>query len=372
MILHWQSILLYCFYTAAAIQLVFILGIHLRFAFYRKPKSTTQRQHAVSVVICARDEAQNITDNLPLLLQQQYPSTYEVIAVNDNSFDDSKYVLEYLSKAFRHLRPIELHQEAPLIQGKKFPLSIGIKEAKYELLLLTDADCRPASALWIEHMQNGFREGKEIVLGYGPYEKTPGLLNKLIRFETFHAALQYFSFALAGIPYMGVGRNLAYKKEVFLRNKGFSQHNQLPGGDDDLFINRVAGRKNTAIVIDRESFMYSKPKSSWKTWRQQKTRHYSTSRYYKPVHQFLLGTFSLTHFLFYPLLIFSFFLTQWWIPVSIYGSRLLLQGLVYFRSMRKLDEQDLFFFYPLLDLWQWFYYLLFADTLFRKPQSFWK
>jgi glycosyltransferase involved in cell wall biosynthesis len=372
MVLTWQQLILYSFYGIAGIQLLYIFWFFIRFAFYKKPKAESSRQHAVSVVICARDEAQNLTDHLPLILQQGYPSTYEVVAVNDNSFDDSKYVLEYLSKPFRHLRPIELQQEARLIQGKKFPLSIGIKEAKHELLLLTDADCRPASPYWIESMQNGFRNEKEIVLGYGPYEKAPGLLNKLIRFETFLTALNYFSFALAGIPYMGVGRNLAYKKSLFLKNKGFSQHNQLPGGDDDLFINRVATKRNTGIVIDQDAFMYSTAKKSWKNWRQQKTRHYSTSRHYKKLHKFLLGLQSLSHFLFYPLLVLSIIFTNFWIPLAVYGGRLMIQGIIYYRSMNKLEEKDLFWIFPILDIWQWFYYLLFADTLLRKPQSFWK
>ena len=372
MYLPWQDLILYFFYAAAAIQLFFMLWFFIRFAFYKKPKNESSMQHAVSVVICARDEAQNLTDHLPLVLQQEYRSTFEVVAVNDNSFDDSKYVIEFLSKTFRHLRPVELQQEARLIQGKKFPLSIGIKEAKYELLLLTDADCHPSSPRWIETMQNGFGAGKEIVLGYGPYEKKSGIINKLIRFETFLTALNYFSFALAGMPYMGVGRNLAYRKDLFLKNKGFSQHNQLPGGDDDLFINRVATKKNTAIVIDEDAFMYSSAKTNWKSWRQQKTRHYSTSRYYKQSHKLLLGLQSVSHFLFYPLLALSLLFSNLWIPLGIYGGRLLLQGLIYFRSMNKLKERDLFWIYPFLDLWQWFYYLLFADTLFRKPQSFWK
>ncbi len=137
---------------------------------------------------------------------------------------------------------------------------MGIKSARYETLLLTDADCVPASENWMQLMQDGYRPETEIVLGYGGYHPTSSLLNRIIRFETFHAALQYLSYALAGIPYMGVGRNLSYKKDVFLRNKGFSSINQIPGGDDDLFINQVANKHNTAIVIDREAHTLSEAK----------------------------------------------------------------------------------------------------------------
>lgn len=370
--IDWPEILFAAFCLMILVQTVYYLWFFVRLALYKKPTHNTLQQHPVSVIICARDEAQNLADNLPEVLQQQYSSTFEVVAVNDNSYDDSKYVLEYLQRPFKNLRPIELKQEARLIQGKKFPLSIGIKEAKHELLLLTDADCKPSSPDWIRHMQDAFNNGKEIVLGYGAYEKTPGLLNKLIRFETFFTALQYFSYALAGIPYMGVGRNLAYKKELFLRNKGFSMHNQLPGGDDDLFINRVATKHNTAIVIDKEAFTCSKAKTQWSTWRSQKARHYTTGKYYKGQHKFLLGLFSFSHFLLYPLLIASIIFYCWWLALAVFGFRFLLQGIIYFSTMRKLGEGDLFWMYPLLDLWQWLYYLLFAPALFKRPQPNWK
>jgi glycosyltransferase involved in cell wall biosynthesis len=372
MSVYWPEIVFISFCLITAVQLFYYLYFFIRLAFYKKTEPERSMQHAVSVVICARDEAQQLSENLPEVLQQEYPSTFEVVAVNDNSFDDSKYVLELLSKPFRNLRPIELKQEARHINGKKFPLSVGIKEAKYELLLLTDADCKPASKQWIEHMQAAFTDGKEIALGYGPYLKKPGLLNKLIRFETFLSALQYLSYALAGIPYMGVGRNLAYKKELFFRNKGFTSHSQLASGDDDLFINKVATNQNTTIVIDPAAFTFSEPKTKWSTWRSQKARHYTTSKYYKSSHKFLLGLFSFSHFLFYPLLAVSILYFNWWIALSVFGLRLLVQGFIYYRSMSKLEEKDLFWFYPLLDIWQWLYYLLFVTTLFKKPKANWK
>ena len=161
-----------------------------------------------------------------------------------------------------------------MISGKKFPLSMGIRSAKYEIVLLTDADCVPASEFWIQKMQDAYDHDTEIVLGYGAYHKKAGILNKLIRFETFHTALQYLSYALAGKPYMGVGRNLSYKKDVFLRNKGFSSINQIPSGDDDLFINQVARAENTKIVIDPEAHTLSEPKRSWSEWMTQKYRLY--------------------------------------------------------------------------------------------------
>ena len=231
---------------------------------------------------------------------QKYNTTHEVIVVNDNSLDESKYILEEYQRTFKQLQLIELKQEARFIPGKKFPLSIGIKTAKHEIVLLTDADCVPASEFWIEKMQEGFDDGIEIVLGYGPLHKKKGFFNKMVRWETFHTALQYLSYAQSGMAYMGVGRNLSYKKSVFFRHKGFSAHNHVPGGDDDLFINKATTKRNTAIVIDTDAFTLSEPATSWKQWVRQKTRHYTTSKYYKGIHKFLFGLYAFSLFPFLP------------------------------------------------------------------------
>lgn len=257
---HLWEFIFYFFCLVALIQVFYYSFFFSRVAFYKEKSRPQSQQHPVSVIICVRDEDENIARYLPGVLVQKYPTTHEVIVVNDNSVDDSKYILEELQKTFKLLQIINLKQEAKLISGKKYPLSVGIKEAKHEIVLLTDADCVPASEFWIQKMQDAYVNGTEVVIGYGAYNKRPGLLNKLIRFETFHSALQYLSFAMAGFPYMGVGRNLSYKKDVFLRNKGFSSINHIPGGDDDLFINKVATKKNTKVVIDREAVTLSQPK----------------------------------------------------------------------------------------------------------------
>jgi hypothetical protein len=290
--------------------------------------------------------------------------------VNHNSQDDTRFLLDEFKKTFKGLHIVNLEQEAIGIPGKKYPLSMGIKEAKYEIVLLTDADCVPASEFWMQKMQDGYYNGIEVVLGYSPYRKSPGFLNKIIRFDTFHTALQYFSYALAGLPYMGVGRNLSYKKDVFLRNKGFSAINHLPGGDDDLFINKVATKVNTAIVVDPDTFTLSEPKKTFGEWFRQKTRHYSTAKYYKPLHKFLLGSYSFTHLLFYPLFIISLFY-NWRLALPVFGLRLLVQGYIYYKAMKKLQEEDLFAWWWLLDIWMFAYYIIFAPTLWKKPRPNW-
>lgn len=371
-LLYWRQAIFFLLCLVTFIQLLYYFFLYLRLALYKASVKTVSQTHPVSVIICARDEAANLAKNLPGALVQQYRTTHEVIVVDDNSFDDSKYLLEELQKRFRQLNVIELKQEAKFIPGKKFPLSIGIKTAKYEIVLLTDADCVPASEFWIEKMQETFTDDTEIVLGYGAFHKLGGMMNKIIRWETFHTALQYFSYALAGKPYMGVGRNLSYKKAIFYRHKGFSSHNHLPSGDDDLFINMAATKKNTKINIDKEAFTLSEPEKTWGQWMKQKTRHYSTGKYYKPIHKFLLGTYSFTHFLFYPLLVASLLFYYWQIALIVFGIRFLTQAFILYPVMKKLNEKDLYPYFLFFDIWMFFYYLLFLPAVIRKPKQNWK
>ncbi|RYY84092.1 MAG: glycosyltransferase [Chitinophagaceae bacterium] len=369
MLMSWGLGLFVAFCVVAAIQLYYYLYFFRRVGAWKPREREVSRQHPVSVIICARDEDENLARHLPGVLLQEYRSTREVLVVNDNSVDETRYVLEEFQKTYKDLHIVELQQEAKLIAGKKYPLSMGIKEARYELLLLTDADCVPASEHWIFKMQDAFEDDIEIVLGYGAYKKQKGFLNKAIRFETFHTALQYFGYALAGRPYMGVGRNLAYRKGTFFRNKGFSSINHIPSGDDDLFINKVATKTNTAVVIDPEAFTLSRPKQSWKEWMRQKNRHYSTGKYYQRGIKWLLGLYTLSFVLFYPLFVASMLLFDWrWslIPLVL---RWITLGFVWGKGMKKLQEKDLFGAFIFWDIWLFFYYVIFAPAVWKKPKK---
>lgn len=369
---HWQLIVFIAFCVITFIQLFYFLFFFLRLSFYKSKAIPVSQTNPVSVIICARDEARNLTENLPAVLVQETTSIHEVIVVDDNSYDESKYILEDFKKLHGQLQVIQLTQEAKVVPGKKFPLSIGIKSAKHEIVLLTDSDCVPASTHWVESMQNTYDENTEIVLGYGSFQKDNSFLNKLIRWETFHSALQYFSYALAGMPYMGVGRNLSYKRAVFFRHKGFAAHNNIPGGDDDLFVNIAATKHNTRINIDKNSFTISKPAKTWEQWKKQKRRHYTTGKYYKASHKLLLGLYALTHFLFYPALIATCIFYNWQYALIIFGARLIIQIIVYARCLAKLDEKDLLPMFLFFDLWMFFYYFIFAPSLIRKPMATWK
>jgi glycosyltransferase involved in cell wall biosynthesis len=367
----WEEIVFFIFCLVCLVQLFYYGWFFQRLAFFKPNEREKSQEHPVSVIICARDDAGKLAANLPGSLVQRYSTTHEIIVVNHNSQDDTRYLLDEFKKTFKDLHIVNLEYDAIGIPGKKYPLGIGIKEAKHEIVLLTDADCVPASEFWIQKMQGAYDQEIEIVLGYSPYQKKAGVLNKLIRFETFHSALQYLSYALAGTPYMGVGRNLSYKKDLFFRSKGFSAINHLPGGDDDLFINRVATSSNTGIVIDPDTFTVSEPKKNFPDWIKQKFRHFSASRFYRPKHKWLLGLYSISHFLFYPAFFLRIVFFDWRLALAVFGIRFLVQAFVFYKTMEKLGEKDLFPWWWLFDVWMFAYYLIFAPTLWRKPSPNW-
>ena len=366
---------LFCIFSLSIIILLwYYLFYFARVSFHKETPLSLGRgaggEVPASVIICAKNEDHNLPEFLPIVLSQDY-SEYEVIVVDDCSSDNTTDVLREFEKKYSHLKVITIKEDLKHYHGKKFALMVGIKGATHEHLLLTDADCKPTSNQWLKKMMSEFSSEKEIVLGYSKYEKLPGLLNKLIRFDTFHIALQYLSFAMAGIPYMGVGRNLSYKRTLFFRHKGFSSINHIPGGDDDLFVNKAATKKNTAVVIDKDAATLSIPRRTWKSWLNQKNRHYSTSKYYKPLHKLLLGLYSASQFLLYPLLLLAALFYNWQIVLSVYGLRFLIQAFVYFFSMKKLNEKDLWPFFLFFDIWMFFYYIIFASALWKKTRRTW-
>lgn len=298
----FEQILAVTFLLSAIIQIVYYFLVFSKLAFYKEENNQNTEHLPVSVIIAARDEDFNLQKNLPAILNQQYPD-FEVVIVNHASNDNTSEVLNDLQFKYSNLKIVTIEQDLNFFKGKKFPLSIGIKSAKNEILLLTDADCKPTSDRWIESMASNYTSKTEVVLGYGPYNKSGGMLNMLIRYDTFMIAMQYFSFALLGLPYMGVGRNLSYRKSTFYRNKGFTSHYHIPSGDDDLFIKQVATSKNTRIELSSNSYTYSKPKQRFIDWFRQKQRHLSTGKLYSPLFKVLLGSFSFSQLLFYVTLI---------------------------------------------------------------------
>lgn len=336
----YLQIILGIFTLCLIIQLFYYLFFYSRTGF---SKSVLKKSgpSPVSVIICAKDEEHHLREFLPTILSQNYPE-YEVIVVNDCSEDGTQDLLEEYQKKYKHLRISTIKKDAKFKHGKKFALLIGIKAAKHEWLLLTDADCYAESNDWLSTMQKNFTEKTDIVLGYGGYRKEKGLLNNYIRYETTFIAMQYLGFALAGFPYMGVGRNLAYRKSLFFKSKGFSSHYHLISGDDDLFVNMLAKRGNTKTEYSIQSHILSIPKSTFKEWIKQKKRHLITGNHYKKRDKILLGGEILSRELFYISFIYLM-ATQTLIPWigGAFLLRWICQLIIYKYTLIKLEEKHL-------------------------------
>ncbi|MCW3075440.1 MAG: hypothetical protein JWO32_49 [Bacteroidetes bacterium] len=322
----------------------------------------------VSVIICAKNEDDNLTEFLPKILTQEYPAEFEVIVVNDCSLDNTENVIDEFAKIFPNLKKANIKEDAYYKHGKKFALLVGIKAARFNRLVLTDADCYPASNKWLQEMSAGFSVEKEIVLGYGAYEKQPGLLNKLIRFDAFMIAVQYLSAAIRNKAYMGVGRNLAYQKDTFFTNKGFASHYHVNSGDDDLFVNQAANPTNTAVCVSHDSITYSNAKKTFKEWRMQKARHLTTAPLYSSASKSRLSFTYFTQY-FFILSLFALFLsinTMVLIPILL-TLKMITQVLFLNKASKKLKEPDLLFgafFYEFL--------LLFIYPVFHLNKIFYR
>lgn len=360
--------ILYFFIAIVAIQLVYYLFIFGKFAFGKMQNSTPKRI-SISVIVCAKNEEENVARFVPILAQQDYPD-FEIILIDDASSDNTLEIFEELEKQYSNIRLVKVKNNEAFWGNKKYALTLGIKASKKDYLLFTDADCYPASKDWLTTMSSQFTMQKTVVLGYGGYEKiSNSFLNKIIRFETLLTAVQYFSWAKAGHPYMGIGRNLAYKKEEFFNVNGFISHIQVRSGDDDLFINQVATSKNTAICYSPESFTYSQPKTKYKDWFAQKRRHVSTAKLYKPFDKIQLALFYSSQLLFLILaIILLAFQYEWIIVLSLVGFRYLFTWITLGFSAGKLKEKDVMYWFPVIEIVLIFTQLnLFITNIFSKP-----
>lgn len=360
--------LFYIFIVSFLIQLVYFLFIFSRLIFF-KQTNTEVKTRGVSVVIAAKNEKENLQRLIPILLAQNYPD-FEIIIADDNSKDGTYDLINTFKD--QKLRSILITETPENYNSKKYALTKAIEIADKEIILLTDADCLPSSNNWISEMQSGYDQGKEIVLGYSPYEEKTEFLNLFIRYETFYTAIQYLSFAILNQAYMGVGRNLSYKKSLFMENKGFGSLKSITGGDDDLLIGQIADTSNVTIKISKESKVYSIPKKTYKDLFLQKLRHISVGKRYKLKNKVKTGLLPISHLLLYFSLIalifndghicmiMGIFILRTWLLIAIFAL-----------ISRKLGETIKWFWFPVLDLIYLVYYITIGTSAVFSKKIKW-
>jgi glycosyltransferase involved in cell wall biosynthesis len=350
--------------------------IFSRLLFYKaKNRKNPVQAKFVSIIVCARNEKFNLRTLIPLLLDQNYPS-FEVIVVNDRSNDGSGELLKELETQDNRLIIKEISETPAGWNSKKYALTQGIEQARGEAVLLTDADCVPASVDWLAWMVSQLADNQSIVLGISLYHPQKGILNAFIQYETFYTALQYLSWAVWGAPYMGVGRNLLYQKSLFLANQGFNQNASITGGDDDLLVGQIATKKNTAICLEPKAYTFSIPKTTWETWYQQKLRHLSVGKHYKILPQFTLGLLNLSQILFWVLSIYIILGTRNENFYGIFISFFLLRNVIvyglYYLINQKLQAQIIPYTIPFFDFLFGFYIFTVGLIALSQKHIQWK
>jgi glycosyltransferase involved in cell wall biosynthesis len=351
-----------------AIQLAYWTFFYV--ALSREIHSGSAIHVPVSVIVCAHDEEENLRELLPLLKMQNHPE-FEIIIVDDRSNDGTYDFLLEESRKDARVKMVHVRNKPEHVNGKKYALTLAIKSATYDWVLLTDADCRPQSTEWIRQMAGGFQEQTSLVLGYSPYQALPGLLNTFIRFETIITAIQYFSFALAGMPYMAVGRNLAYRKKLFLENKGFNGHISVTGGDDDLFVNQHANRGNVSVMLNERSLAYSMPKVTWRDYLHQKLRHLAVGKHYTRKSKFMIAPIGISWVLFWPSIVVTMFSTLW--PLALVAVlRWILQVGTVVQFSKRSGEKFNALWVPFVDFIFCFYYLVTGFKALTTKTVAWK
>ena len=337
--------------ATALVQVIWLFALLLKPLLHTEIEKAETSHVPVSVIVVAKNEKENLQELLPQILEQDYPS-FELIVVDDHSWDGTYEYLYELKAKHSNIDVIALDEFVNVIPGKKLSLTLAIKKAKNDVLLFTDADCVPTSDQWIAEMTKHFKDQQvEVVLGYSPYQ-TKGSYNPFIGFETFWVAWQYMAYALSGAPYMGVGRNLVYRKSTFMANKGFASHLKVPYGDDDLLIQEIANKENTKVVLNPEAFIESIPTKGINKWRKQKRRHLSAGSFYKFKFKFSLGLLWLSRFGFYAAAIIYLIAGSPYnmVNIGLIILPILLQWLISGLLHRKFKMYKFWPAFPLLDL----------------------
>ena len=257
--------------TLTIVQLLYNFIIynapHRRCVAERKgklPQATSQP--SLSVIITASDQEELLAKHLPHILEQDYPN-FEVIVVDDNSADDTKELLERFSRQYPHLYTTYTSDSIRYISHKKLALTLGIKAAKNDWLVFIEPDCYPVSNQWLARLARHCTDTTDAVLGFSNYERKSGFASLCYMYDTLLHQVRMLGITLCGKGYMGIGRNMAYRRELFFTHKGYSRHLDLERGEDDLFINEHISARRITADINPESVVRCTSASvhAWKT-----------------------------------------------------------------------------------------------------------
>ncbi len=355
-----ELVIAICVGAFLLIQILYYFLICGKFVFKSRksfaPKETSDDQlPPISVVIATKNEQYFLKENLALFLEQEYPK-FEVIVVNDASTDETEYILKAFSKLYPHLKVVNIVENVNKFNGKKFPISLGIKSAKYDCVILSGADCEPSGFNWLRSMASRFGKNKGVVIGYVGYKKAKGFRNLIMQYDNATESMNYLSLALWGLPYRGNGKNLAYRKDAFFKVGGFIKHYNLTLGEDDIFVSQIASSKNTAVALDTDSFLCCQPKRTYKEWKTEKKRRYITRSYYKVGARILLSLLPISSvFIYLGLVLLLLLGVPYPYLILLLVIKFAIQIIAYFKACRRLGIKIIAIFAPLFEI----YFLVF-------------
>lgn len=360
----WTLLSLAVFCLSAVIVCVYYSVTYWRVAGWRGKKVPPQpivddaRQPKVSIVLTVHNEAAYLKESLPYLLEQDYPD-YEVVVVNYLSKDDTPFVLKVCAENYSSLKPLQFTEDVNMFQGKKYPLSIGIRSASGEVIVLTEADCIPKSFTWLRGLVAGYQAaGVQMVLGYAGVRQEKGLLNLFQQYDNLTESASWMGFAMAGMPYSGTGRNLSFRRQFFFDQGSFIRHYSEPEGADDMFVNQNASGDNTTLCLEADSFVTADAKQDRRLWHRQRVQRWATKRYYSASQKFLLGLYPSSVLLFYAALAVLLALHFPWQYVAMaWVLKTAWQVWSFSRFSKRLEIKNVHFYSPLLEI-----YFLFANT----------
>ena len=341
------------------IQSYYYLGLYRNLYLHSQKTKEATDTPPLSVIIVAKNAASDLQKNLPAILEQDYPN-FEVIVIYEQLTDENcEETLKILQEKYPHLYHSFIPNSARYISHKKLGITMGIKASHHEWVIFTEPNCKPSSNQWLRKMASNFTPDTDIVLGYSNYEEAKGWFNRKITFDTLLSSMRYLGMAINGHPYMGCGRNLAYRKSLYYNQKGFTNHLNLQRGEDDLFINQVTTANNTRVEASSESVMRITTPHYPKSWKEEKLSYVTTSRHFKGTAQYLIGGESCSRLLFLACVLVCIvfgIIKQDWIMVGIasllWVLRFILQVVVFRKTSIALNERKFIFTLPLFDWMQ--------------------
>ncbi|MBQ0016991.1 MAG: glycosyltransferase [Bacteroidales bacterium] len=311
-------------------------------------------QPEVSIVVVASSQANLLREHLVQLLEQTYP-TFEVVVVDYQSHDDTPFVLKVLSAQYPNLKCVRMSEDINLFQSRLYPLSIGIRSAKYDTIVLVEPACVPSDKNWLTALMGGYRsDDDKIVLGYTHLNVRKGLLGCLEKYDNLVYHCSFLSAASLNVPYTGCGWNLSYRRSFFFDRGAFIQFYDEADEADDLFVNHNANKHNTNYVITNKSMMQVSAPETFKEWHLLRRHRIATRKLYSSWRSTYISLTPLMTILFYAACVMMFvnnLTIPWVIPVALLLIKFLWQIVCVAQVSKSFSLGNIHWAAPLLELY---------------------